>query len=227
MGRGKGHRVGVLTRLARAPVRPRTVGSRAAKRYAPAGKHDAPASSIDFANSTVLCGETLYRLCLRGIEGWSVGPIRVRVRYTRSTAFSGTCIYADRHIYVNLGRHLRYPYSMKTNLAKVQTLGRGWRREIFRIEMQNAYQLAIFIFMHELYHLLVYRAGRNTRQKESMCDRFAARYLVDGFGCRVRDRHDHPVPRTVWDFQDLEGFVAAARTDRRSNGQARQRRIPT
>ena len=68
--------------------------------------------------------------------------------------------------------------------------------------------------MHEFYHLLVKRARRNIRQKESMCDRFAARYLVDGFGAVVRDEGRDLVPRKVWDFQDLDGFVAAARTRR-------------
>jgi len=172
--------------------------------------HDEP-SSMAFDNTTSLSGDLLHRLCLAGMEGWSVGAVSVRVRYTRSTPFSGTCIYEDRRIYVNLGRHLRYPYRMKTNLAKVRTLGFGWRRPIFRLEMRDAYQLAVFIFMHELYHLLVYRAGRNTRQKESMCDRFAARYLVDRFGCQVRTERGELVPRDEWDFQDLDGFVGAAR----------------
>ncbi len=175
-------------------------------------------SSMDFGNATTLSTDHLRDLFLHGMNGWSVGAIRVRVRYTRSTAFSGTCIYVDRHIYVNLGRHLRYPYQMKTNLARVQTIGSGWRRELYRLEMKDAYQLALFIFMHELYHLLVYRAGRNTRQKESMCDRFAARHLLDHFGCAIRDAHGRPVPRDAWDFQDLDGFVAAVRIRPAGNG---------
>jgi hypothetical protein len=69
--------------------------------------------------------------------------------------------------------------------------------------------------MHELYHLLVKRARRNTRQKESMCDRFAARFLVERCGSIVRDDKGRLIPREVWDYQDLDGFVAAAR-DRRA-----------
>jgi hypothetical protein len=176
---------------------------------------------MDFGNATALDSSTLHRLFTRGLADWAVGQVRVRVRHTRSTAFSGTCIYADRKIYVNLGRRVRYPYSMKTNLAKVQSVGRMWKRELYRLEMADGYQLAIFIFMHELYHLLVYRSGRNTRQKESMCDRFAARHLVDHFGCAVTDGHGRPVPRSFWDFQDLEGFVAAARTARPASRAAR------
>jgi len=97
---------------------------------------------------------------------------------------------------------------MKTNLAKVQTTRRGWRRPVYLVELKTAYHLAVFIFMHEIYHLLVYRAGRNTRQKESMCDRFAARYLVDQLGAAIRTERGERVPREQWDFQDLDGFVA-------------------
>ncbi len=130
--------------------------------------------------------------------------------------FSGTCFYTDRRIYINLGRHLVYPYLVQTNLAKAVTLGQRWHRPIYTLEVADAYQLALFIFLHELYHLLVKRSRRNTRQKESMCDRFAAGYLVTQFGAAVRTGQGAPVPRAAWDFQDLEGFVAPARDRRRA-----------
>ena len=168
-------------------------------------------SLLDFHNSTELSGAKLETMYLDSLNGWSVGRLSVRIRYSRGADFSGTCIYADRRIYINLGRHLVYPYGMKTNLAKVKTIGRGWRRPIYVVELKNAYHLALFIFLHEIYHLLVYRAGRNTRQKESMCDRFAARYLVDRLGIAVRTERGERVPRGEWDFQDLDGFVASAR----------------
>ncbi len=171
-------------------------------------------SVIDFANATQWSSDKLLGLCCDGLTGWSVGQITLRIRYSRGADFSGTCIYVDRRIYVNLGRHLRYPYLMKTNLAKVETLRRGWRREIYTLEMSSAYELAAFIFMHELYHLLVYQAGRNTRQKESMCDRFAARHVVDRFGCVVRSEAGERVDRGHWDFQDLDRFVAAVHSRR-------------
>jgi hypothetical protein len=82
------------------------------------------------------------------------------------------------------------------------------------LDVADGCQLAVFVFMHELYHLLVKRARRNPRQKESMCDRFAARFFVDRFSSAVRGLGGEPVPRAEWDFQDLDGFVAAAR-DRR------------
>jgi hypothetical protein len=171
-------------------------------------------SLIDFHNSTDLSGAKLQTMCVDALHGWNVGGLIVRVRYSRGADFSGTCIYVDRRIYINLGRHLVYPYGMRTNLAKVKTVGRGWRRPIYVVELKTAYQLALFIFLHEIYHLLVYRAGRNTRQKESMCDRFAARYLVDHLGVAVRTERGVRVPREDWDFQDLDGFVSSSRRRR-------------
>ncbi len=183
-------------------------------------------SRMDFANSTSLCDERLESMFKNGIDGWSVGTLTVRVRYSRGADFSGTCFYADCRIYINLGRHLKFPYKLATNLAKVQVVRRGWRRQLVTIETRDAYELAMFIFMHELYHLLVKRARRNTRQKESMCDRFAARFLVDHFGAPIRDGDNRPIPRESWNFQDLDGFVAAAKDKRRSVKAARTPLLP-
>lgn len=169
---------------------------------------------MDFENSTTLSTARLLALVRESLVGWNVGSIVVRVRYSRGADFSGTCLYAGRRIYVNLGHHVTYPYHMATHVAPARTVGRNWIKPECRIELRNGYDLVLFIFLHELYHLLVKLAGRNTRQKESMCDRFAARWLVDRFGAVVRDGEGRLVARAVWDFQDLDGFVAAAR-DRR------------
>jgi len=169
------------------------------------------ASPIDFGNTTELSSDRLLALFLEGLRGWSVGRITVRVRYSRGADFSGTCFYADKRIFINIGRNLKYPYRMDSNLARAQTYGRVWRRPLYSIELKDAYQLALFVFMHELYHLLVKRAGRNTRQKEAMCDRFAARHLVDRFHAPVRRDTGERAAREEWYFQDLERFVAAAR----------------
>jgi Zn-dependent peptidase ImmA (M78 family) len=104
---------------------------------------------------------------------------------------------------------------MGTNLARAKTVGRRWYKPIYTLKISDGYELALFVFMHELYHLLIKRARRNTRQKESRCDRFAARFLVDRFGATVRDHKRRLMPREAWDFQDVESFVAAAR-DRRA-----------
>ncbi len=162
---------------------------------------------IDFRNTTELSSAKLQTMFLYALNGWNAGNLIVRVRYSRGTDFSGTCIYADHAIYINLGRHLVYPYGMRTNLAKVRSTPRGWRRPEYIVEMKSAYHLAVFIFLHEIYHMLVYRAGRNRRQKESMCDRFAARHLVDHLGAIVRTPRGERVPRALWDFQDLDGFI--------------------
>ena len=171
-------------------------------------------SSIDFKNTTHLAGDQILAMCEEGMRGWAVGSIILRIRYSRGADFSGTCFYADRRVYINLGPHLKYPYRMDTNLAKVKLSGTRWRRPIYSMELKDAYQVVLFVFMHELYHLLVKKARRNTRQKESMCDRFAARHLVDYFGAPVRDEAGRRVARELWDFQNLDGFVAAARDAR-------------
>ena len=145
------------------------------------------------------------------MSGWSVGAVTVRFRYSRSADFSGACHYRDGRIYVNIGAHLRFPYRLATHVARAVTIGRRWFKPLHVLELEDPFQLAGFIFHHELYHLLVRRARRNVRQKESMCDRFATRYVVDTHGLVVRDGRGVPVPRKEWDFQDLEGFVTAAR----------------
>lgn len=172
-------------------------------------------SRIELRNSTDLSGARLLTLCREGLTGWAVGTVTLCVRYSRGADFSGTCFYGRRRIHVNLGRHLAYPYTMETNLARAQGIGRRWYKPIYTLDLKDGYQIVLFVFMHELYHLLVKRAGRNTRQKESMCDRFAARFLVGRFGATVCMADGGRVDREVWDFQDLDGFVAAAR-DRRA-----------
>ena len=171
-------------------------------------------SRIDLHNSTELLTPRLLSMCRDAIAGWAVGTITLRIRYSRTSDFSGTCFYADRRVFINLGRHLKYPYRMATHLAKTKSVGRRWYKPLYTMDLASGYDVVLFVFLHELYHLLVKRSRRNTRQKESMCDRFAARYLVDRFGREVRDPTGQPVPREAWDFQDLDGFVEPAR-DRR------------
>ena len=171
---------------------------------------------VEFHNSAGLPDEPLRSLCVEAAAPWAIAPVTLRVRFSRGADFSGTCFYADRRVYVNLGRHVVYPYLIQTNLAKARTAGRCWYRPIYTLEVADACQLAWFIFLHELYHLLIKRARRNTRQKEAMCDRFAARRLVERFGRPVRTRNGRPVPRGLWDFQDLDAFVDAARDHRRT-----------
>ncbi|MBI4717343.1 MAG: hypothetical protein HY763_06025 [Planctomycetes bacterium] len=178
-------------------------------------------ATIEVHNSTALCTERLAGLVREGTHGWAVGRATVRFRHGRGADFSGACYYSGQRIYINLGRHLAFPYRLRTNLGRAKTVGRRWYRPILTLDVRDGYELATFIFMHELYHLLIKRARRNRRQKESMCDRFAARFLVRRWGTVVHGPDGAVVPQAVWDFQDLEGFVAAAR-DRRP-----PRRLPT
>lgn len=179
---------------------------------------------MDFGNTTELDTRRLHAMCEQALHGWAVGSIRVRFRYSRGADFSGTCFYASRRIFINLGRHLKFPYRMNTHVGRAKTVGRRWYKPQCIIRMKDSYQLAMFIFMHELYHMLVKRARRNTRQKESMCDRFATRYVVEHFGLNVETPQGRLIPREEWDFQDLERFVAAARDRRIKRSRAAARR---
>jgi len=165
-------------------------------------------------NTTHLADGELSARFGRYTAGWDTDDLEVFVRPSRGADFSGTCRYDRDRIYVNVGRRVRYPYRMGTNLARARSNARHWWKPTYVIELADAYQLALFVFLHELYHWLIHRAGRNIRQKESMCDRFAARALVDDWHAPISDGQKRPVPRTLWDFQDLDRFVVAARADR-------------
>lgn len=167
---------------------------------------------MDFENSTSLDSNILREIFADAIKHWPPDPIRTRVRWSRGADFSGTCIYDTRRIYINLGRHLTFPYAMRTYCARSRKAWGQYYKPTSTIYLADGYQVCLFVFAHEYYHWLIKKAGRNTAQKESMCDRFAARILVDQYGCRLCDKHGRPMPRREWDIQDLDGFVAAARS---------------
>lgn len=166
---------------------------------------------MEFTNTSDLNSDPLRAMFERHLDGWPHRSLTVIVRHTRSRPFSGLCDYRRKRFHINVGRNVEYPYEIRTHLARAQSDARYWWKEIYRIRVRDAYQLALFVFLHELFHWLVKQAGRNTRRKESMCDRFAARILVDQYGATVIDRGGHPVERSAWDFQDLDRFVARAR----------------
>ncbi len=165
---------------------------------------------LDFTNTTHLDDRQLRDMVLHATAGWSVGQVVVRVRYSRGADFSGTCVYATQRIYINLGKHLRYPYTMNTHIARGKKHLGQWVKPAYTVEFADGLQVAAFIYLHELYHLLVKIAARNTRQKETMCDRFATRYVVANYGATVRDDVGAVVSHSRWDVQDLDHFVARA-----------------
>lgn len=165
---------------------------------------------MEFHNRTSLDSGRLYALLVRHSCPYRHDRLIVRFRFSRAADFSGACYYASNRIFVNLGRHLRFPYTLATHLARAHSRDNVWWRELYYLTLHDGYQLGLFIYLHELYHYLVKQAGRSVRQKEAMCDRFAARVLVDQFGCPVRDSEGRMVPRATWDFRDLHAFVAAA-----------------
>lgn len=171
-------------------------------------------SGMIFKNSTALNEPALAGMFLDVVHNWPTKGLEIRVRYSRGSDFSGTCCYSTNRIYVNIGKHLRYPYLMDTYLARAVTSRAAWWKPLYSIELADGCQVVLFVLLHEYYHWLIKRARRNTRQKESMCDRFAARALVDLHGAVIRDSQGKSVAREVWDFQDLDRFVAPALTRR-------------
>jgi hypothetical protein len=165
---------------------------------------------MQFQNTTRLSSPRLLQMFEQHTQPYCHDRLRVLVRYSRGAAFSGTCFYADSRIHVNLGRRNRYPFALGTSIAKAHSNRTRWWREIYRMNLEDAYQLVLFVYLHELFHYLVKVSGHAPRRKEAMCDRFATRVLVDCYDRVVLDRHGRPVSRDCWDFQDLEAFVSRA-----------------
>ncbi len=165
---------------------------------------------MDFRNSTALDSARLERLFLEHTWPYRHDLLTVRVRYSRGAEFSGTCYYATARLFINIGRRNQYPYLLGTHIARAKSNRTHWWRETYRLVTADGYQLALFVYLHELYHYLVKSAGRNPRRKESMCDRFAARVLVDRYGAQVLDGAGRPAARGAWDFRDVHAFVAGA-----------------
>ena len=165
---------------------------------------------MDFHNSTNLDDARLKRMVLRHTVPYRHDDLVVRVRYSRGADFSGSYYYKKARIYVNVGRRVRYPYSFATHIAKAISGARSWRRPAYHVAVADGYQLALFVYLHELYHYLTSVAGRSPRRKEAMCDRFAARVLADEYGAKITDAQRRPARRESWDFKDLHAFVAAA-----------------
>lgn len=165
---------------------------------------------MDYRNSTHLDDARLYEMVLRHTAPYRHDRLTVRFRHSRSSPFSGSCYYRDSRIFVNIGRDNRYPYSFGTNVARARSNRTHWWREVYRLTVADGYQLALFVYLHELFHFLVKAAGRNPRRKESMCDRFATAVLVDHYGAALTDSAGHPVARDCWDINDTAGFVERA-----------------
>ena len=165
---------------------------------------------MDLHNSTGLDTERVHNMFVRHTLPYRHDKLKVRVRYSRGAEFSGTCYYGHAQIMVNLGRNNRYPLTLATSIAKARSNRTHWWRLTYRLTVADAYQLALFVYLHELYHNLVKAAKRSPRRKEAMSDRFATRALVDYYGCRVCDTSGRRVARETWDFKDLDAFVVAA-----------------
>ena len=165
---------------------------------------------MKFSNTTHLDGQALQCRFTSAVHPWPTDGLDIRIRYSRGSDFSGSCYYATNRLFVNLGRQLTFPYVMETYLARAVSSTTAWWKPRYTIELADAEQLVLFVLLHEYYHWLIKQSGRNPRRKESMCDRYAARVLVDRYQATIRDSSRADVSRREWDFQDLRRFVAPA-----------------
>src|SRR5512135_3277650 len=110
---------------------------------------------MDFRNATDLDDTRLETLFLRHTWPYRHDRLTVRVRYSRGAEFSGTCYYATARLFINIGRRNQYPYLLGTHIARAKSDRTHWWRETYRLVTADAYQLALFVYLHELYHYLV------------------------------------------------------------------------
>jgi len=170
------------------------------------------AETMEIANTTELDSRRIEAMFLRATGNWSAPRLKVSVRYSRGAVYSGTFASKPTRIYVNILPKNRYPLRVETAIAKARSYGRTWWKPSYHVKVENAYQLALFVFLHEFYHYLIHRARRNSHRKEAMCDRFAVRYLTNHCRLTVYDTNGNLVSRMAWLFQDLDGFVANRQT---------------
>lgn len=162
---------------------------------------------MDFRNRTSLLDTRLYPLILRHTEPFDHSAIRVRFKHSRGAQFSGSCYYRTSTLNVNISPRNSYPYALSTHVARPQSNATHWWRELYELTLADAYQLALFIYLHELCHYLIKRAGRSVKRREGACDRFAARVLIDQYGCPLRDSHGREPPRDSWDILNFDSLL--------------------
>ncbi|MCA9242766.1 MAG: hypothetical protein KDA32_02335 [Phycisphaerales bacterium] len=162
---------------------------------------------MDFRNSTACDSVRLHALFAWHARRWRTDGLVTRVRFSRGAPFSGTCYYRDSLIYVNIGRENPYPFRFAISAAPTERHSRGWRRPLLYLTVPDAERLALFVFLHELYHWLAFRVGRSPRWKEALCDRFATLALVDDHNCKLTDAKGGVVSREAWDIGDPVGLL--------------------
>jgi hypothetical protein len=99
--------------------------------------------ALQFRNDTALDTDRLTALIIRHTAPYPHLGLQVTIRDSRKAPFSGTCFYLEGRIFVNIGRHNRYPYRFATLLAKAQSANGRWWREAYFITVADAYQLAL------------------------------------------------------------------------------------
>src|SRR5438067_6833560 len=104
---------------------------------------------MNFFNSTHLDTARLEALFRQFAQPWPLDGLTVCVRYTRSAPVSGSCRYRTARIHVNVGRRNKYPFALKTYVARTQTRNHGrrryWSRPLYVVHLDDAYELALFL----------------------------------------------------------------------------------
>ena len=75
--------------------------------------------------------------------------LRIHIRYSRGSDFSGTCCYETHRLFVNLGKHLKYPYLMQTYIARAVSNRTSWWKPLYTIALADGYQVVLFVLLHE------------------------------------------------------------------------------
>ncbi len=69
---------------------------------------------MKLVNATSLRTDRLAAMFMEQADGWPHHSLEVCVRYSRCRDFSGLCDYRNERVHINLGRHLRFPYEVRT-----------------------------------------------------------------------------------------------------------------
>ena len=95
---------------------------------------------MTFRNSTALDDERLHAALLRYTAPYRHDRLSVSVRYSRGADFSGTCFYRHGRIFVNIGRHVTFPYRLGTNIARARSNRTHWWRSTYYLTVADAYE---------------------------------------------------------------------------------------
>ena len=151
---------------------------------------------MDFKNTTTLDSNLLRETGESAVAGWPTDPLVVRVRWSRGAEFSGTCVYATHRLYINLGRHLQYPYRMETHCARGRKAwGRYYKPRSF-LELCDEHGLYVVDEANVESHALMQTLSKDPRFEHAILDRILR---------MVRRDRNHP-SIILWSLGNESGY---------------------